>query len=290
MVLIPAARFWCASAGMSKSSHSMPKKTLIFSLPWYKVEEACREQTMREISTWGVRKLVVPQYFWQPDNPGMLSRMQGLARRYGMTFAAAHGLLGPENDLSCAGPEAMAAHQQFLAELAAVGVRTYTVHSGAQHPQWAAAAQPEERFYRNVQQALETLIPVAEQHGITLALENIYEPLPVLERLVRIVEDIKHPHLGLCLDTGHANVNAAGLATILALLSPRLVTCHLHDNDGQQDQHAPPGQGCIDWQWLAAELGQSVSLIQLETETRQVSPAIWQNFRELFQDIAGPEY
>ncbi|NLF92981.1 MAG: sugar phosphate isomerase/epimerase [Oligosphaeraceae bacterium] len=268
----------------------MLKKPLIFSLPWYKVEESGREQTMREIAAWGVRKLVAPQYFWQQDSGAMLSRMQELAGRHGMSFAAAHGLLGPENDLSCAGPEAMAAHQRFLAELAAAGVRTYTVHSGAQHPQWASAPQLPEKFYRNVQQALETLLPAAEQHGITLALENIYEPLPVLERLVRIVENIGHPRLGLCLDTGHANVNAAGLATILALLSPRLVTCHLHDNDGQQDQHAAPGQGNVDWQWLAVELGQSVSLLQLETESRQYSPEIWQSYRDLFQDIAGPEY
>lgn len=266
------------------------KIPLLFHLPWYKVEECCREQTMAEISGWGVRKLVAPQYFWQQCGAALLQQMNALAARHGIVFAAAHGLLGAENDMGCAGPEAIAAHQRFLAELAAVGVATYTVHSGAQHPLWAGPGQPGPRFYHKVQLALEKLLPAAEQHGVTLALENIYEPLPVLERLVRIVEDINHPRLGLCLDTGHANINAAGLPAILSLLSPRMVTCHLHDNDGLQDQHAGPGQGTVDWPWLAAELGKIESLLHLETETRQYPLAVWQRFQELFLDQAGPEF
>ena len=78
------------------------KIPLLFHLPWYKVEECCREQTMAEISGWGVRKLVAPQYFWQQCGAALLQQMNALAARHGIVFAAAHGLL-----LLQAGPDVL---------------------------------------------------------------------------------------------------------------------------------------------------------------------------------------
>ena len=50
----------------------------------------------------------------------------------------------------------------------------------------------------------------------------------------------------MALDTGHAHISAsAGSETLDA--GARLRTTHVHDNDGRQDVHFPPGMGSIDW-------------------------------------------
>ena len=50
------------------------------------------------------------------------------------------------------------------------------------------------------------------------------------------------------LDVGHGHVNGWDLCRVVRTLGPRLAAFHLHDNDGESDQHVPIGTGTIDWQ------------------------------------------
>ena len=50
-------------------------------------------------------------------------------------------------------------------------------------------------------------------------------------------------------------------------LLPYIVTCHLHDNNGLEDQHLPPGQGTIDWAELASALKKAPRLKSIQSET-----------------------
>ncbi len=52
--------------------------------------------------------------------------------------------------------------------------------------------------------------------------------------------------LALALDTGHANLTATAAEETLAAGS-LLATTHVHDNNGRQDSHEPPGHGTVDW-------------------------------------------
>ena len=47
---------------------------------------------------------------------------------------------------------------------------------------------------------------------------------------------------------------------------PEIVTCHLHDNYGNEDQHDLPGNGNIDWQKERELLYQAPRLKQLQSE------------------------
>jgi len=40
-------------------------------------------------------------------------------------------------------------------------------------------------------------------------------------------------------------------------VSSRIITVHLHDNDGSEDQHLVPGGGTIDWQMVRSALDSS---------------------------------
>jgi sugar phosphate isomerase/epimerase len=50
----------------------------------------------------------------------------------------------------------------------------------------------------------------------------------------------------LALDTGHANLTATVVQETHAA-GAWLASTHVHDNNGRQDAHEPPGHGTIDW-------------------------------------------
>ena len=84
--------------------------------------------------------------------------------------------------------------------------------------------------------------------------------------------DYDHPAVGICYDSGHAHITADAAAT-LHLLSPYVVTVHLHDNDGVDDLHLIPGQGTIDWPSVVKELAACQKLVHMETEAANC--AVW---------------
>ncbi|MBO4345481.1 MAG: sugar phosphate isomerase/epimerase, partial [Victivallales bacterium] len=240
------------------------------------------ENELRASGEWGVRELVAPQYFYRPGRP-YIAEFQKRAERYGMKITGAHGLLGPDYDLGCTDDTVLAEHVRFLEELSEVGIRTYTVHTGSHHAFFGGGKRVPSDFWPRLRHALDVLLPVAEKTGITLAVENIYEPFNILDLTVSLVESYNHPLLGLCFDSGHANVSPAGLSAVFDRMKDNIVTCHLHDNDGNKDTHSAPGHGSIDWPALMAKLLNLPRLIHLETESREYSQSIWHTYESLLR-------
>jgi sugar phosphate isomerase/epimerase len=93
----------------------------------------------------------------------------------------------------------------------------------------------------------------AGDKGITICLENIWEPVPEIQ--AELVEAGKHPHLRASFDNGHALVfSKVPSSTWVEILGDRLAHCHLHDNSGEQDEHKPIGDGKEDWKLLLPSL------------------------------------
>jgi sugar phosphate isomerase/epimerase len=93
----------------------------------------------------------------------------------------------------------------------------------------------------------------AAELGVELALEN-GSALAHWVYILSLVERLNVPHVGLCVDSGHANLGDLGAPRAIRMAGPRLRTLHLHDNYGQVDDHLPPGRGTIDWADLLAAL------------------------------------
>ncbi|MEM3078825.1 MAG: sugar phosphate isomerase/epimerase family protein [Thermoproteota archaeon] len=98
------------------------------------------------------------------------------------------------------------------------------------------------RFFKEVSK-------YASEHGVKIAVENrlesCYGSLP--KDLLELVEEIGSESLGICFDTGHANVNRLSASAMIEMLRGHLIATHIHDNDGHHDQHLPPLMGSIDW-------------------------------------------
>jgi len=93
------------------------------------------------------------------------------------------------------------------------------------------------------------LVKKAEDLGVIMAVENMlrgtYGSTP--SDLLNLVNEVGSESLGICLDTGHANVNGFPPHEFLVRITGHLVATHVHDNDGSGDQHLPPLMGNIDW-------------------------------------------
>ena len=102
-----------------------------------------------------------------------------------------------------------------------------------------------------------TLMPYAEKYDVTVCAENL--PFTALNiskvlEVKRLVREIDHPHLKVCLDTGHVNVFHDDMEADVRLLGDDLAVLHVHDNKGNWDQHLTPYQGNIDWEAFLAAL------------------------------------
>ena len=177
-----------------------------------------------------------------------------------------------------------------------------------------------EEKYRSLEQnverigdALSQILPAAEKLGITVCIENIWFPTSTPEVLLGIKEKFPTDALGFCYDAGHANLCAKGHLypdggsygkawnmiygtqpvpddKICEKMLPHIVNCHLHDNDGNGDQHFGPGCGNVDWPHIAGLLRKAPRLKNIQSEVIVPNRAdvsvrkLCESFRNLFPE------
>ena len=82
-----------------------------------------------------------------------------------------------------------------------------------------------------------------------LVLENVWEEDPELH--LELLDEMKSPWFGFCLDTGHQHsFSTTTMDKWLQAVWPYLKEVHIHDNDGSDDDHLPVGSGTIDFDRL----------------------------------------
>lgn len=96
---------------------------------------------------------------------------------------------------------------------------------------------------------IKRLVETAERKNVNIALENLRKP----EYLDFIFSNIQSGRLGFCYDSGHENCFTKG-TDLLTQYGSKLMTLHLHDNDGTSAQHKIPGEGKIDWNLISQKL------------------------------------
>lgn len=97
---------------------------------------------------------------------------------------------------------------------------------------------------------LTSLLPECEKDGVIVCLENMPMTAHRISRIpmiVRAVEKVQSPYVGICLDTGHCNVFGDDLGDMVRASAKYLKVLHVHDNNGQSDQHLTPFAGTANW-------------------------------------------
>lgn len=141
---------------------------------------------------------------------------------------------------------------------------------------------------------IEAILPVAEECGVIVAVENAFEPANTPEVVEQCIIPFKgSPAIGCCFDVGHAhimnsaierpaarvaqewgnihmwggNIRRIPFQEAIGRLAPYIVTCHVHDNDGWSDQHLLPGLGNCDFDEVFTALAKCPHLQSVQNET-----------------------
>ncbi len=109
--------------------------------------------------------------------------------------------------------------------------------------------QSDPEFDARLHDSIDSLLPDLAEHGVRLAFENMARDDFGLIR--QLLADYPADRIGVCYDAGHGNMGDAQGLNHLETVKDRLISVHLHDNDGQSDQHLPPFCGTVDWPGLA---------------------------------------
>lgn len=157
-------------------------------------------------------------------------------------------LFGP--NLGCENPgiwaESVKQHQETIDLAADLAAEVMVVHPGYVY----LPRQDREAVRHQTVRGLKAVAAHAGERGVKLALENIglgdrfIDPSG--EDLLRILEEVDSPAVGICFDVGHANVNSS-IEKVLRPLVPHVIHVHIHDNHGTNDDHLPVGDAAIDY-------------------------------------------
>ncbi|MBO3763377.1 MAG: sugar phosphate isomerase/epimerase [Thermoproteota archaeon] len=113
------------------------------------------------------------------------------------------------------------------------------------------------------------VVKSAQDFGVKIAIENRLEQTfgAFPNDLIELVDEINNDYVGICLDTGHANVNGIQPSKAVRMFEERLIATHVHDNNGKEDQHLLPLLGNIKWADFIAALNDIHYNIPIIVET-----------------------
>jgi len=121
------------------------------------------------------------------------------------------------------------------------------------------------------------LVKKAEERGLTLAVENVFEEGP--DSIKSLLDEIHSPHFRFCFDTGHHHVfSKTPLPAWIEALGGFLGEVHLHDNHKEMDEHLPVGEGEFDFDQLFTLLSQ-LDLTPLYTIEPHEEAHLWRGLQ-----------
>ena len=145
---------------------------------------------------------------------------------------------------------AIAETQAALQVAATLPYRFLVVHLGTPPVE---QMPPRDNEWDAARRSVEEIAALAAAVNVKVALEVIPNPLSSAASLVRLIEDdLEGLDVGICLDYGHAHI-MGDLAEAIETLSGHLMTTHVHDNRGKQDDHLVPYAGSINWDMAIME-------------------------------------
>lgn len=130
----------------------------------------------------------------------------------------------------------------------------------------------------------------AKKHGTGIAAENLpvfAGIIPIMpfyssnyEDLQTLVDSFNDENMGICWDTGHANMMSFEQADAIRTLGKRIKCTHIHNNFRRTDDHLPPDAGNIPWEKVMKAFGDIGydGPFTLETHCRYPDPMILKTF------------
>ena len=153
--------------------------------------------------------------------------------------------------------------------------------------EWNTGVFDEEQTVYYNHQTVPRYLEQALKFETGIALENLFGGMMYggMDTLARLCDSFGADHIGICLDTGHANIDKVDQAAAIAFLGDRIKCTHIHNNWGKYDDHAPPIYGKIEWDKVMAAFAATGYDGPLTLETR-----CWYATDDLLRSFAKHNY
>lgn len=117
------------------------------------------------------------------------------------------------------------------------------------HSNFPVTGKNKETLYQNAEEMLDTLNKVGEEAGVPLVIENagVKSIDTMLLDQKEFIETCKKHDNKVLIDIGHANANGWNLKQVMEELKDKIVSYHIHNNDGEGDLHQRIFQGTLDF-------------------------------------------
>jgi sugar phosphate isomerase/epimerase len=190
-----------------------------------------------------------------------LAYIKSLLKQYHLRLLDIHGSQGVEKCWNSTveyrrreGVDLVANRIRMLRELDGTGtVMMHVPHFGIDTPE---ADRPGiSQSFDALCRSIDELMPLLDSTDTLIAVENMWRDS--WETIEALLARYPANRIGICYDAGHANANCNKRLETLAKNKGRLEALHLHDNNGEGDQHQPPFYGTVDWPRLADILATS---------------------------------
>ena len=276
---------------------------LHFNYIWAKLDEEGVRRSVREFLDNGANRFVITDTLLgqMMEDGEKIEFFRKVCKDFPVFFSTVHAPCGKYHDLNIPQKELREGlikdHIRAMEISASFGCRTYTVHVGA--APYCYDKYPLETLRPLAVEAVEKLVPTAEKLGMVIAVENSFEKPNSAKEVLGIVRHFEgNKAVGVCYDTGHAHCMVSGPGKdkskyqpyfpvcwwengvewedhALDLLKEKVVTCHIHDNDGYGDLHGMPFDGTICWEKLMKDLFSCPNMIDFQTEVCFQSGKNW---------------
>ncbi|HKJ85332.1 MAG TPA: sugar phosphate isomerase/epimerase family protein [Spirochaetia bacterium] len=177
-------------------------------------------------------------------------RLRDTAAEAGIQLSYGIGL-PPGKDVSSLDEHVRRDGLAFMKQIiGAVGELGGGLIGGTVHSYWPATLSPEldskMPIWKQSTRSMRELLPVAEDHGVTLNVEviNRFEQflLNTAAEAVEYTSQFDSPNLGILLDTFHMNIEEDGFGEAIVTAGPRLRALHVGETNRK-----PPGLGRMPW-------------------------------------------
>ncbi len=160
--------------------------------------------------------------------------------------------IAPEGDKSFA--ETLDYVKKWIDLFNDLGIEAGVIHPGGNL--LASAGWPAERILIRRAEALRKITEFARGGSTVICLENCSSPgTRTAEELLQIIKASGSENAGICLDTGHANINNVDSADFIMQAGNSLKALHIADNMGKTDDHILPyGKGTVCWEGVLKAL------------------------------------
>lgn len=197
-------------------------------------------------------------FFGQPDAAilATCATYKAAAEANGIGFTQAHAPFPNRVRDEAVNAGVLKAVEKTIMMCGCLGVPRLVVHPGFfPYPE---ISEDDWEWNRRMYSAL---IPTLREHGVMCCLENMFTsngrkimcgPCASpgeANAWIDALNDIAGERLfGFCLDVGHAQLVGRDIYPFVRELGANLACLHVHDNDGESDEHMFPYTGMMDWE------------------------------------------